>query len=331
MSPTADRLITIGLLVVLPALCMVTDNNFYKSILVYGTINSIAAVGLCLMLGFAGQISLGQAAFFGVGAYATTLAANRLGLEPVAAIALGSIASMVLGWLISRPLSRLHDHYLAMATLAFGVVMYIAFANARSLTGGLDPGITIGKFTVLGYDLSSMNGLFGAAWCALALSVFLAANIASTRVGRALRAIRMSPAAAASVGIDVVRAKAFVFAVGALMTGLAGGLYAYVSRSFNAGTFGVGYAIELLMMVVIGSLNRLSGAIVGAFIITTLPVFFDTFEDYKTIVFGMTMVLIMKFMPSGLVDALFSAASRLPGLRAAASGALPSLISRRKV
>jgi branched-chain amino acid transport system permease protein len=326
MSPRADRLTTLVLLLVLPLLCASTDNGFYKSILVYGTINSIAAVGLCLMLGFAGQISLGQAAFYGVGAYTTTLAANRLGLEPSVAIALGAVASMALGWLISRPLSRLHDHYLAMATLAFGVVMYIGFANFRSLTGGLDPGTTIGKFMLFGRDLSSMNGLFGAAWVALLLAVFLAANIASTRTGRALRAIRMSPAAAASVGIDVVRAKAFVFAVGALMTGLAGGLYAYVARSFNAGSFGMGYAIELLMMVVIGSLNRVSGAIVGAFIISVLPVLFDTFEDYKTVVFGVTMVLIMKFMPSGLVDALFGRVSRLLARRkGAAAPAAPAL------
>jgi len=312
MSPATDRIVTTGLLIALPVLCFSTGNGFYKSILVYGIINSIAAVGLCLMLGFAGQISLCQAAFFGIGAYVTTLSANRLGLEPVVAIAVGAAVSMVLGWAVSRPLSRLHDHYLAMGTLAFGVVAYIAFANLRSLTGGLDPGITIAPFTFLGHDLSSMNGLFSVAWCGLALTVLLAGNISATRVGRSLAAVRMSPAAASSIGIDVVRAKAFVFAVGALMTGLAGGLYAYVARSFNAGAFSIGFAIELLMMVVIGSLNRVSGAIVGGLVITALPVVFDTFEDYKTLVFGLTMVIIMKFMPTGLVDAMFSALSRLP-------------------
>ncbi|MDB6001408.1 MAG: hypothetical protein JWP52_3107 [Rhizobacter sp.] len=311
MSPKADRVLTLLMLLVLPVLCLSTDNGFYKSLVVYGAINSIAAVGLCLMLGFAGQTSLGQAAFFGVGAYGATLVGNRLGLEPVLAIAIGALASMLLGWAISRPLSRLHDHYLAMATLAFGTVMYIAFANARPITGGLDPGISVGKFSVLGFDLSSMNGLFAVAWVALALVVFVAGNVASSRVGRSLRAVKMSSPAAASVGIDVVKAKALVFALGALMTGLAGGLYAYFARSFNANTFGIGYSIELLMMVVIGSLNRVSGAIAGAFIITGLPVFFDQFEDYKTMVFGITMVLIMKFLPSGLIDGLLSGVARL--------------------
>ncbi|MBN9460936.1 MAG: branched-chain amino acid ABC transporter permease [Burkholderiales bacterium] len=311
MSSAIDRRLTLLLLVVLPILAAITDNNFHKSILVFGIINAISAVGLCLMLGLAGQISLGQAAFFGIGAYVTSNLVIRLGLEPMLAIVIASCCAMAVGWAISRPLSRLHDHYLAMATLAFGTVMYIGFANGREWTGGLDPGISVPKFSILGADLSSMNALFAVAWIVLTLSVIVANNIAGHRIGRTLRAMKMSAPAAASIGIDVVQAKSFVFAVGALLTGLAGGLYAHVARSFNAGVFGVGYSIELLMMVVIGSLNRVSGAITGAFIITALPILFDRFEDYRTLVFGVTMVLIMKFMPTGLVDGLFSLGARL--------------------
>lgn len=311
MSSATDRRLTLLLLILLPALAWSTDNNFHKSILVFGVVNAISAVGLCLMLGLAGQISLGQAAFFGIGAYVTSNLATKLGVEPALAIVLAACSAMILGWAISRPLSRLHDHYLAMATLAFGTVMYIGFANARDWTGGLDPGMSVPKFTVFGHDMSSMNSLFVVSWIALTLSVFVANNIFGHRIGRTLRAMKMSAPAAASVGIDVVQAKAFVFAIGALLTGLAGGLYAYVARSFNAGVFGVGYSIELLMMVVIGSLSRVSGAITGAFIITVLPILFDRFEDYRTLVFGVTMVLIMKFMPTGLVDGLFSLGARL--------------------
>jgi branched-chain amino acid transport system permease protein len=310
MILTTDRKLTIALLIALPLAAALTDNAFYKSMLVFGMINAIAAVGLCLMLGFAGQISLGQAAFYGLGAYTTTFVANRFGIEPVLAIAAGSLLSMAVGWGISRPLSRLHDHYLAMATLAFGIIMYIAFANARSLTGGLDPGTSIAKFSLFGRDLSSMTHLFWVVWVALFLAAFAAGNIASNQIGSSLLAVKMSAAAAASVGIDVVRAKAFVFAVGALLTGLSGGLYAYFARSFNATSFGIGYSIELLMMVVLGSLTRVSGAIIGAFIITILPVVFEHFEDYKTLTFGITMVVIMKYMPSGLVDGLLSLPAR---------------------
>ncbi|MGI4815604.1 MAG: branched-chain amino acid ABC transporter permease [Janthinobacterium lividum] len=305
MSTSTDRVLTVILLVLLPILCLVTGNAFYKSLLIYSALNATAAVGLCLMLGFAGQISLGQAAFSGIGAYATSLLTSRLGLEPVLSIACGAVLSMAVGWMISRPLARMHDNYLAMATIAFGVVMYVVFVNLRPLTGGLDPGISVQKFSVLGIDASSPNALFGLAWVALAFAVLLAHNIASTKIGRSLRAMRMSRAAASSVGIDVVRTKSFVFAVGTLLTGLSGGVYAFVARSFNASTFSVDYSIELLMMVVIGSLNRVSGAIAGAVVITALPFVFDSFDDYKTLVFGLTMVIVMKYMPTGLVDAIF--------------------------
>ena len=310
MHFSSDRKLTLALLVLLPLVSLLTSNAFYKSVLVFGMINAIAAVGLCLMLGFAGQISLGQAAFYGLGAYGTTYLANKFGFEPVLAIAAGSLLSMAVGWGISRPLSRLHDHYLAMATLAFGIIMYIAFANARAFTGGLDPGTNIAKFSLFGIDLSSMGQLFWVVWVALFFAAIAAGNIASNQIGRSLLAVKMSAPAAASVAIDVVRAKAFVFAVGALLTGLSGGLYAYFARSFNATSFGIGYSIELLMMVVLGSLTRVSGAIVGAFIITVLPVIFEHFEDYKTLVFGITMVLIMKFMPSGLVDGVLALGAR---------------------
>jgi len=308
---SSDRRLTIILMVVLPLYALIAPNSFYKSVLVSSMINSIAAVGLCLMLGFAGQISIGQAAFYGLGAYVTAYLTNHFGLEPLLAIALGSAAAMAVGWGISRPLSRLHEHYLAMATLAFGIVMYIVFANARPLTGGLDPGTSVGKFAILGFDLSSMDRYFWVVWVALGFAALIAGNVAATQVGRSLLAVKMSAPAAASVGIDVVRAKAFVFAIGAFLTGLSGGLYAYFARSFNATTFGIGYSIDLLMMVVLGSLTRVSGAIVGAFIITILPVLFEHFEDYKTLVFGITMVLIMKFMPSGLVEGVLSLGSRL--------------------
>ncbi len=317
MFLSSDRKLTIALMAVLPLAAALTDNAFYKSVLVFGMINAIAAVGLCLMLGFAGQISLGQAAFYGLGAYTTTYLASKFGFEPVLAIAAGALLSMAVGWGISRPLSRLHDHYLAMATLAFGIIMYIVFANARPLTGGLDPGTNIAKFSLFGVDLSSMGQLFWVVWVALLLAAFAAGNIASNHIGRSLLAVKMSAAAAASVAIDVVRAKSFVFAVGALLTGLSGGLYAYFARSFNATSFGIGYSIELLMMVVLGSLTRVSGAIVGAFIITVLPVLFERFDDYKTLVFGITMVLIMKFMPSGLVDGLLALGVRLFGRKPA--------------
>jgi branched-chain amino acid transport system permease protein len=199
-----------------------------------------------------------------LGAYVTAYLANHFGFEPVLAILVGAAVSAVIGWGISRPLSRLHEHYLAMATLAFGIIMYIVFANARPFTGGLDPGTSVPKFALLGFDLSSMDRYFWVVWVALGLSTLVAGNVAATQVGRALLAVKMSAPAAPASASTWSGPRPSCSPSARLLTGLSGGLYAYFARSFNASTFGIGYSIELLMMVVLGSLSRVSGAIVGA-------------------------------------------------------------------
>nr|WP_246574494.1 branched-chain amino acid ABC transporter permease [Chelatococcus asaccharovorans] len=279
--------------------------------MIYGSINAIAAIGLCLVFGLGGQISLAQAAFVGIGAYTAALATDRLHLDHTFSILLGGLLAMTVGWLLSRPLSRLSELYLAMATLAFGIVTYIVFANVSVITGGLDPGITISRFSIFGYRLPRSNDFFWVCWGALVLSAFIASNLASSKTGRALRALKMSEAAAASVGIAVVKEKAFVFAMGAFFAGLSGGLFANVSRSFNAASFNFNYSIDLLMMVIIGSLSRVSGAILGALIITLLPMVLDNFEHGKTLFFGILIIVIIRFAPEGLIDTAVKLAVRL--------------------
>ncbi|GGC65027.1 branched-chain amino acid ABC transporter permease [Chelatococcus reniformis] len=308
---THDRLITTALLVLFPIAFLAAGNSFHESLLIYTAINAIAAIGLCLIFGLAGQISLAQAAFVGIGAYATTLATNRLHLDSTLAIVAGGLVAMACGWLVSRPLSRLHDHYLAMGTLAFGIIAYILFANLSSLTGGLDPGVTIARFKFVGNELPRSNDLFWVCWAFLVIAALIGSNVTRSKVGRSLRAMKMSEFAAAGVGIDCVRTKALVFSLGAMLAGIAGGLYANFARSFNASSFGFSYSIDVLVMVIVGSLQRISGAIVGALIVTVLPLLLDRAEDYKTLAFGVLMVLVVKFAPQGLVDGLTQIASRL--------------------
>jgi branched-chain amino acid transport system permease protein len=311
---TNDRIAIAALVIAFPLAFLATGNSFYQSILIYAAINAIAAIGLCLIFGLAGQISLAQAAFVGIGAYGAAIACDTLHLDSTVAIVFGALCAMAVGWVVSRPLSRLHDHYLAMGTLAFGVIAYILFANVSAITGGLDPGITISRYRVAGWDLPKSNDLFWVCWAFLIVAAVLASNIASSKIGRSLRAMKMSEAAAQSVGVDCVRAKAIVFALGALLAGVSGGLYANFSRSFNASSFGFNYSIDLLMMVIVGSLQRVSGAIFGALIITILPLVLDQAEDSKTLIFGVLMVLVVKYAPNGMIDTIVSL-----GLRARSS------------
>ncbi|MEI5682607.1 branched-chain amino acid ABC transporter permease [Mesorhizobium sp. CCNWLW179-1] len=307
----SERSATAVLVTLFPIAFLTTGNSFYESLLIYGSINAIAAIGLCLVFGLGGQISLAQAAFVGIGAYTAALATDRLHLDHTLSILLGGLLAMAVGWLLSRPLSRLSELYLAMATLAFGIVSYIIFANFSAITGGLDPGITISRFTIFGYRLPRSNDFFWVCWGMLVLTAFIASNLASSKAGRALRALKMSEAAAASVGIAVVKEKAFVFAMGAFFAGLSGGLFANVSRSFNAGSFNFNYSIDLLMMVIIGSLSRVSGAILGALIITLLPMVLDNFEHGKTLFFGILIIVIVRFAPDGLIDTFVNLVVRL--------------------
>ena len=306
-----DRIATGLLLLVFPLGFLATGNSFYESLLVYAAINAIAAIGLSLIFGLGGQISLAQAAFVGVGAYATTLATQRLHLDSTLAIIVGALVAMAVGWLVSRPLSRLHGHYLAMGTLAFGIIAYILFANLGGVTGGLDPGITIPRYQIAGWELPRSNDLFWVCWVFLIASALIASNIAPSKIGRSLRAMKMSEPAAESIGIDCVRMKALVFSIGALLAGASGGLYANFARSFNASSFGFAYSIDLLMMVIVGSLQRTSGAILGALIITVLPLALDKAEDWKTLIFGVLMVVIVIYAPHGLIDAVVSFGLRI--------------------
>ena len=278
---------------------------------------------LVLMLGLAGQISLGQAAFFGIGAYLTSNLVTKLGVEPVLAIVVAALGAMLLGWAISRPLSRLHDHYLAMATLAFGTVMYIGFANARDWTGGLDPGMSVPKFTVFGYDMSSMNALFVVSWIALTLSVFVANNIFGHRIGRTLRAMKMSAPAAASVGIDVKRMRWIGWTLSCAMSAVGGALWAYFIVQFTPNNFYVHETFLIVAMLVIGGAASVSGAVVGAIVVALSSEFLRQTETwlntqrndgttigsllpfqligFTEIVLAIVMILVLITRPSGLL------------------------------
>jgi branched-chain amino acid transport system permease protein len=228
------------------------DNAFYLTTLTLSMIFAIAALGMSLLLGMAGQASLGQAAFFGIGAYTAANLAERLGVEPVLAIFAGAMLAGLVGWVIARPLLRLSGDYLAMASLAFGIVMYIFFGQVSSLTGGFDPGFSVRGFSLFGIALGDVRSMYWVSALVLLLAVWIAINLAHSRYGRALRALKTSEAAAEGVGIPTSAFKTMVFAIAAALAGLAGGLYLFSLRSINATDFGFSLSVELLIIVIVG-------------------------------------------------------------------------------
>ncbi|KQV41317.1 branched-chain amino acid ABC transporter permease [Rhizobium sp. Root1204] len=289
----------------LVVLNLALPNSYYQTILIFAQINAISAIGLSLLFGYAGQVSLGQSAFMGIGAYATANFTMKLGLEPVAALVLSGLLSATVGYLVARPLLRLSSHYLAMATLAFAVVAFVIFGQAKSLTGGFDPGIiSMPGFSLFGWRLSKTREMIWVTGTVLIVVTFLSLNLIHSRLGRSLVALRGAENAAQGLGIATARQKTQVFTLAAGLAGLAGSLYAFQMRSFNASGFDVIVSIEILTMIIVGSVSMIWGAIIGAAVITLLPNLLEGFDAYKTLIYGTMIVLIMIFMPKGLIQSL---------------------------
>ncbi|MGE0725599.1 MAG: branched-chain amino acid ABC transporter permease [Alphaproteobacteria bacterium] len=285
------------------AVGLLVTNSYYLTVVALCMIFGIAAVGLTILMGHAGLISLGQSAFFGIGAYVAAGLTTNLGVEPIASLLAGAAAAAALGWAIARPLLRLSDLYFAMASLAFGIVMYILYGQLRSLTGGLDPGFSSAPFRILGWRLGDTRSMFWVCCVALLLVLFVAINLIHSRFGRALRALGSAETAVSALGISVAAYKTSALAISAAVAGLAGGLFAFFLRSFNASAFGFGLSIELLIMVIVGSIHSIWGALFGAALVVILPSTLESFEEYKLFVYGIAMVLIMMTMPDGLFHA----------------------------
>lgn len=267
---------------------------------------AIAALGMFLLFGLCGQISVGQAAFFGIGAYTSALLVMRLGMPVAVGIAAGIALSSIVGWLVSRPILSLTTNYLAMATLAFGVTVYVIFSQAISITGGLDPGIFgVPPISLFGVAFATPVAKFWAVGAFTFLSLLLVINLIHSRAGRAFVALKGSEVATAGLGVDVVRYKVIAFTISAGLAGLAGALFAFVQGSFSAGNFAVGLSIELLVMIVVGSLSSPWGALFGAMFITFVPTLLDDFQVYKLILYGVILLVVTVLMPDGLARAAY--------------------------
>lgn len=298
--------------VLLTGLGLGITNSFLLTTLIFALIATIAAIGLTLLFGFAGLASLGQAAFFGMGAYTAALLVERLQWPSLAAVAAAILVASLMGWLIGRPLLRLSGTHLTMASLAFGVIMYLVFGQMSKITGGMDPGFMLNTGFSLGpLQLDSTKGMYWVCSAFTLATLYVAINLVHSRFGRGLRALKTSEPASEGVGIPTVAYKAIVFTIAAGMAGLSGALYAFFMRSFNATAFGFPLSIELLIIVIIGSLRSVWGAIFGALIVTVLPAALEHFNDYKLFIYGAIMVVIMLFLPDGLFHGLVETASRL--------------------
>lgn len=306
-----------GVLIALPLLF---PGNYYVTVVgAAAALHAILAVGLNLLMGYAGQISLGHAAFFGLGAYSSAILTTRYGWNPWPALGAGLVLTGLVAYGIARPVLRLKGHYLAMATLGFGIIIHILLVQTGELTGGPDGIGEIPPLGLFGWAVDSDERWYGVMAGVLLLVVLLALNLMDSRPGRALRALHGAEIAAGLMGIDTAAAKTAVFVLAALSAGLAGSLFAHQQAFVSPDSFNFFVSIELVTMVVLGGIASTWGAILGAVILTLLPELLVVFEDYEVLIFGAILMLIMIFLPQGLAGGLRDLWARRPGR----DGALP--------
>ncbi|MCL5289716.1 MAG: branched-chain amino acid ABC transporter permease [Eubacteriales bacterium] len=291
------------------ALPFFVKSNYFLSIFIVIGIYTLVVEGLGILMGYAGQVSFGQAAFFGIGGYAVAILTTRFHWGTVTALVAAMVLPAVVAALIGRPTLKLREVYLALATLAFGLLVHTFFNEGRELTGG-PSGMTGIPYLAFGDLVFNRDFKFFYLVWALVLLVFLGVrNLGRSRVGRAMRAIRESELAAEANGIDtsLIKLQAFIFS--AFLAGLAGGVYAYYVTFISPSPFGFHMSIQFVLMAVIGGLGTIWGPVLGVGLVVALSEVLKWLipkllpsagGEYQIVFFGIILILVMIFKPEGL-------------------------------
>jgi branched-chain amino acid transport system permease protein len=267
-------------------------------------IYAIVAIGYNILLGFGGQISLGHAAFIGIGAYVTANLAIHYNVPFIVAILASCIVCGIMGLLLGLPALRLEGNYLAIATLGFGVAFEQVFMEFESFTGGFSGIEEIPPASIFGFEFDTRTSMYYFILFFIVLAIIVARNILKTKTGRALKALRDSETAAEAMGVNLAKYKTTAFVVSAMYAGVAGSLYAYLFKQLYPQSFGVSVSLNLLAMIVIGGMASIPGAIIGAGFMTLLPEYIKAIpiKNSSYILTGVLLILTVMYCPNGIMQ-----------------------------
>lgn len=288
---------------------------YHTNVMITAFIYVILGLGLNIVVGLGGLLNLGYAAFFGVGAYTYGLIWKYVGPSFVAAgfdpgwlfwisLPVAGVVAMLFGVLLSLPVLRLRGDYLAIITLAFGEIFHMVMQNSSDLTGGATGISLIPRPWFLGRKLAPGDAatyIYFIALVVVIITIFVVRRIEDSRVGRALEAMREDQIACQSMGVDLVKNKLITFALGAFWAGLAGVLMAAQTTYINPDSFTLSESMIMLMSVVVGGTGSIPGVIAGAMILKLLPEYFRMLAQYRMLIYGIAMVLIIIFKSDGLI------------------------------
>jgi len=289
---------------IFPALVLnVPSFRHYVDIMVFVGIFSLVNIGLSLVMGYTGQVSLGHAAFFGLGAYVSGILTTKFGWSPWAALPVGVVLTGMVAFVVGVPSLKLKGHYLAMATLGFGVILFVVFNEEVALTGGPSgladiPGIAIGP-----WEIDTSLKYYYLVWAFVFAVLLFSINVIHSRVGRALRSIHGSEIAANAMGVPTSSYKTRIFVISAVYASLAGALYTHYMTFLSPSSFDLFWSIKFLMMVVVGGMSSIWGALLGTCLLTYLSnEWLHMFHDFDVLIYGLVLLLIIMFLPKGLVS-----------------------------
>lgn len=291
----------LALLVAAGVMLFMAQKSYYALIIALFGIYAIVATSLDILFGYTGQISLGHAGLFAIGAYVSTLLTTKLGLPSLLSLVLGSGAAALVGALIAFPASKLVKHFLSLLMIAFGQIVYLIINSWTEVTGGSLGIMNIPYLNLFGLEIDT--NLKGAImiWIILVFVLIAKHRIIHSRIGNAFIAIRENTVAARGLGINVRKYKVMAFAISAAMTGLAGGLYAFLRGFISPETFNGTQSLLFMTMLLFGGITTIAGPVIGSVVLLLFKEVFQSFSIYQGLIYALFMLLVLFFFPKGLV------------------------------
>jgi len=306
-------------LVLLPFL----TNDYIITVMALAGIYAIAGIGLNLLIGYAGQISFGHNAFAALGGYASAILTTARGWEPLPAAGAGLVLAAAAAVAVGYPTLRLRGHYLAMGTLALGLIVYLLAVQMEWLTKGFIGIAAIPPLGVGPLAVQTPRGYYIVIWLLALLVLWLAARVVDSRVGLALRAVRENEDAARALGVDATAYKVLAFTLSAVCAALAGSLYAHFISYVSPEAYGLYMVVLLFTMLFLGGVGTTLGPVFGAIVVSFLPEMLSSLKSYRELIYGVVLLAILMLAPRGLYALVVRYRPSGPGRPAPASGPAP--------
>jgi branched-chain amino acid transport system permease protein len=295
------RTIAAALVLLLLAVLPLGLGHYGYYILATVMIYAMVALSLNVLIGMGGQISIGHAAFWALGAYGSALVVTKLGLPFLLGVLAGGLVAAAFGALVALPALRVQGHYLAIATLGFALFVQQVLFEWESLTGGRQ-GLFVPRPSLFGFELQDDFAYYYVLLAIFLLLAWIAGNFAKSHTGRSLMALRMSAVAAECCGIERPIHIIIAFTISAFFTGISGALYGHLLGHLSTETFSLAISLSFLTMAVIGGLHSRAGALLGGAYLALAPELLREFKDAQMVIYGVTLILCVQFLPGGLIS-----------------------------